>query len=71
MGIEHEIDQGALEPGTGPLGEGEAGTGNLGRTLEIDDVEIFADIPVRLRLETELVGRSPATRRYSNCSIWR
>src|SRR5512139_808549 len=47
--VEHEVDERPLKPGPGPLVEGETGTGQPGAPLEVEYVEGFADLPVRLR----------------------
>ena len=58
--IHHEVDAGAFEPRTESLVEGEACARDLRRTLGVEDVEISAEIPVRLRLEGELSRFAPA-----------
>ena len=58
--IHHEVDAGTLKAGTEALVEGEAGTGNFGGTLSIEDVQLSTDIPVVLRLEIKLTRLAPA-----------
>jgi hypothetical protein len=52
--IEHKIDQGPFEPGTGIHVESEARTGNFGGAGEIKNPKLFTDVPVILCWEVEL-----------------
>ena len=54
MEVEHEVDQRPLEPGTGAEVDGEAGAGDLGAALEVEDAEGRAEVPVGLGLEVEV-----------------
>ena len=61
--IQHEGDERALEAGAGTTEHVEAALSQLHATLEIDDVQGRAQIPVGLRLEAlggEIAGRAPA-----------
>ena len=63
MLIQHEGDERALEAGAGTTEHVEAALSQLHATLEIDDVQGRAQIPVGLRLEAlggEIAGRAPA-----------
>jgi hypothetical protein len=51
--VEHEVGQGALEACAGAELQDEAGARDLGGALEIEDAELFADLPVRLGREVE------------------
>ena len=57
--VQHEIDEGALQPGPCAEVEREAGAGDLGGALEIQDAEARADVPVGLRLEVEARRLAP------------
>ena len=52
--VHHEVDAGALEAGAESLVEREARARDLGSAVGVEDVELRAEIPVRLRLEVEL-----------------
>src|SRR6185295_14319768 len=54
--VQHEIDKGALKQGAGAEVDGEAGAGELGTALEVEDAERRAEVPVGLGLEVELTG---------------
>jgi len=56
---QHEVDQRAFQLGAGAEQHGEAGAGDLGGALEVDDAELRAQIPVRLRLEVERPRLAP------------
>src|SRR5438874_1453648 len=49
--VEHEGDQGALQPGARVPEDEEARAGKLDAALEVDDAERLAQLPVWLRLE--------------------
>src|SRR6266516_3018995 len=49
--IEHEIDQGPLEPGPQSPVDGKARASNFCRSFEIQDAQFRSQVPVRLRLE--------------------
>jgi len=51
--IEHEIEEGAFQPGPPPQVEGEAGAGDLGASSQVQDPERLAEVPVRFRREGE------------------
>ena len=51
--IEHPGDQRPLQPRAGALQHVEARAAELDAALEVDDVQLRAEIPVRLRLEVE------------------
>ena len=51
--VEHEGDQGALQPGARSEVDREAGAGDLGAALEVKDAECRPQVPVRLGLEVE------------------
>jgi hypothetical protein len=53
MEIEHEVDQGARQPGAGANQHGETGAGHTRGTLEVEDAERGTEIPMRLRREIE------------------
>ena len=57
--VEHEVGEGALEAGAGAELQDEAGAGDLGGALEVEDAERFADLPVRLGREVEGGDRAP------------
>ncbi len=59
--VEHEADEGPLQPGARAHGDGEARARNLGRPLEIQDAQALADVPVGLGVEIEIWRRPPAT----------
>ena len=52
--VHHEVDAGALEAGAEAFVEREARARDLGSAVGVEDVELRAEIPVRLRLEVEL-----------------
>ncbi len=58
--IEEEVDEGALKTGAGATENGEAAAGELVAALEVEDVQIGAQIPVRLKVEVELARGAPA-----------
>ena len=60
--IEHELDERPLETGAGAVVGGESGAGDLGATLEVEDPQVGAEVPVRLGLEVECMGGSPTVR---------
>ena len=51
--VEHEVGEGSLEAGAGAELQDEAGAGDLGGALEVEDAEGFADLPVGLGGEVE------------------
>ncbi len=60
MHVEHEVRESALQLRAHVPIHGEAAAGDLHRTLEIQNPQLLAQFPVRLRSETELARRSPA-----------
>ena len=58
--VEEEVDEGTLQAGAGATENGKAATGELVATLELEDVQIGAQIPVRLKVEVELARGAPA-----------
>ena len=58
--VEHEVDEGALEARADAPVDGEAGAGDFGGTLEIQDAEFGAKIPVGFGLEIELARLAAA-----------
>ena len=62
--VEHEGGEGSLEAGA--LGEvdREAGTGDLGGSVEVEDAEGFTDLPVRLGGEGEGGRAAPGVDDY-------
>ncbi len=59
MQVEHEVNQRPFQPGTGPLEQGKTGAGELASSFKIEDVEVLADIPVSLRLKSEIRNFTP------------
>ena len=59
--IEEEVDEGALQTGAGATENGEAATGELVAALEVEDVEVGAQIPVRFKVEVEHARGAPTT----------
>ena len=57
--VEHEVGEGALEPGTLAEVDDEAGAGDLGGAVEVEDAEGFAELPVGLGGEVEGGGSAP------------
>ena len=49
MQIQHEVDQGPFKPGSKTGQQREAGPGDLGSPLKIEDAEIGAKFPMLLR----------------------
>ena len=60
MRIEEEVDEGTLQAGTGATENGETAAGELVAALEVKNVEVGAQIPVRLKVEVELARGAPA-----------
>ena len=58
--IEEEVDEGTLQAGTGATENGETAAGELVAALEVKNVEVGAQIPVRLKVEVELARGAPA-----------
>jgi len=46
--VEHEVDERPFQAGTEPPAHGEAGTGDLGGPLEVQDAEVLSHLPVVL-----------------------
>ncbi len=65
--VEHEVDERALQFGPQVPVEREAGAGDFGGALQVEDAQILAQVPVRLGFEIEL-GRLRPTRRTSTLS---
>ena len=61
MRVKEEVDEGALQAGTGATENGEAAAGELVAALEVENVQIGTQIPVRLKVEVELARGAPAT----------
>ena len=61
MRVEEEVDEGALQTGAGATENGEAAAGELVAALEVEDVEVGAQVPVRLKVEIELARGAPTT----------
>ena len=59
--VEHEADERAGQACAGAQQQGEPGAGHPHRPLEVDDAERRSEVPMRLRFEVELAGRSPAS----------
>ena len=59
--VKEEVDEGALKTGAGATENGKAATGELVAALEIEDVEVGAQVPVRLKVEVELARGAPTT----------
>ena len=59
--VQEEVDKGALQAGAGATENGEAAAGELVAALEVEDVQIGAQIPVRLKVEVELARGAPTT----------
>ena len=57
--VEHEGDEGPLQPGAQPLEDVEAGAGELDAALEIDDAQVFAQLPVGGRRESRRSSALP------------
>ena len=51
MQVQHEVNDRALQSGAHALVNSEPGAGDLGCALEVEDVQIFADVPVGFHLE--------------------
>ena len=49
--VQHEVDQRPLHERPGAFEEGEAGPGDLGGALEIQDPQVLADVPMGLGFE--------------------
>src|ERR1700749_4139698 len=60
MQVEHEVDQRALQPCSRSPVHRKACAGKLRGTLQIENPQRFANLPVRLWLEGKLRRRSPA-----------
>ena len=58
--VQEEVDKGALQAGAGATENGEAAAGELVATLEVEDIEVGAQIPVRLKVKVELARGAPA-----------
>ncbi len=53
MAVEHEADQRPLQPRSSAHVDGEPGSAQLGRALQIENAQRLAQLPVRLGLEVE------------------
>src|SRR5262249_52094323 len=60
MNVEHEVDQGAFEQRADAPVNGKARTGDFGGTLQVQNAELGAKVPVRLGFEIELTRLAPA-----------
>ena len=58
--IEKEVDQGPRQARAEPLEQGEAGPGEPGRGLEVEDAQAFADLPVGQGRKGKFRDRAPA-----------
>jgi hypothetical protein len=58
--VQHEADEGPLQPGALVHVDGEARARDLGRPLEVQDAQALADVPVGLGVEIEVRRRPPA-----------
>ena len=67
--IEKEIDQRTIETRARTADEREAGAGDFGAAVEVEDAQTFANVPVGLRLKIELrllaPGSLDAIRRFA------
>src|SRR5258707_8094017 len=54
MDVQHEVDERPLEQGAGAEVDGEAGAGELGAALEVEDAELGPQVPVGLGREIEV-----------------
>ena len=59
--VQEEVDEGALKTGAGATENGKTAAGELVAALEVEDVQIGAQIPVRLKVEVELARGAPTT----------
>ena len=59
MEVEHELGEGAFEAGAGAEVDDEARAGDLGSALEVEDAELFAELPVGLGGERKLARLTP------------
>jgi hypothetical protein len=57
--VEHEVGEGALEAGALAVVDDEAGAGDFGGALEVEDAEALADLPVGECGEGEGGRRAP------------
>ena len=57
--VHHEVDAGALKAGAEAFVEREARARDLGSAVSVEDVELRAEVPMRLRLEVELRRLTP------------
>ena len=53
MQVEHEADEGPLQPRPGAHVHRKPRTAQLGRALQVEDTESLTQFPVRLRFEIE------------------
>ena len=60
VGVEHELRDGAMQPGHAALEQREARAGDLGGGGEIDETEPFADVDVIPRRKSENTRRPDA-----------
>jgi hypothetical protein len=60
MQVQHKIDEGALQQGAVAQVQGKPRPGDFRGTLEIEDVQVLADVPVRFHREVEHRRRSHA-----------
>ena len=54
MGVEEEVDEGPLEPGSVPFQAVESAARNLDSSVEVDDPEILCDLEMLFGCEIEL-----------------
>ena len=57
--LEHELSEGSLEPRSKPGEHREPGAGHLGGSLEVQDSECLAQLPMRFGLEVEARRLAP------------
>ena len=69
MKVEHEVDDGSFESCAHALVDGESCSGDLARSFEVEDIEIFAYIPVRLGLKAEFTRFAPLAELHIGCVV--
>ena len=57
--VQHKVDQGPLQQGACPFKQGEAGPGDLGGPLKVQDAQGLADVPVGFGFKVKLRGLAP------------
>jgi hypothetical protein len=56
--VEHEVGERTLEPRPQLPIDGETGTGDLRGTLQIEDAELLAELPVGLRCAPQIARQA-------------